>query len=225
MIRNTCWYWFPNFQVHMSNLEAKQMEFNKLLMNFIWNEIKFIHMNWHVIRMKFIRTSYRISNEVDKLYPCNTNEVDMRIIRVRMKYIWISNDFNFMWTSCELNKNYMTSAQEVHMYYTWIWSLAFLLCTSYEWASRSIVLIWGVWAIFGECVEDWPDIQYADISRPSGQILVTGSGHFLENAWDELPEICMPVYLDHLHNWLDLGHGLLIVLVLGAFWFSEKVQI
>ena len=116
---------------------------NELLINLIWNEIKFIHINLRAVRMKFIWTSYRRTNEVDMLYPCNTNEVDMRLIsnshEIQMKFIWISNDFYFMWTSCELHKNYMTSAQEVLFYYTWIWFLASLLCTSCEWASRSIV--------------------------------------------------------------------------------------
>ena len=58
-----------------------------------------------------------------------------------MKYIWISNDLNFTKSLCELNKNHMTSTQEVPMYHTWIWFLASLLCTSYEWASRSVVAL------------------------------------------------------------------------------------
>ena len=61
------------------------------------------HMNLHAVRMKFIWTSYRRTNEVDILYPCNTNEVDMRLINssheMHMKFIWISNDLYFMWTS------------------------------------------------------------------------------------------------------------------------------
>ena len=82
-------------------------------------------------------------NEVNVVYTCNTNEVDMRLINssheIHMKFIWISNDLNFMWNPCELHKIYMKSTQEVPLYYTWIWFLASLLCTSYEWASRSIV--------------------------------------------------------------------------------------
>ena len=108
---------------------------NELLMNFISNEIKFSHMNSYAVRMKFIWTSYRRTNEVDMLYPCNTNEVHMRLIN-------ISHEIHMIWTSytsCELHKNYMTSTQEVSLYYTWIWFLASLLCTSYEWASRPIV--------------------------------------------------------------------------------------
>ena len=100
-------------------------------------------MNLHAVRVKFIWTSYRRANEVNMLYPCNTNDVDIRLINsspgIHMKFIWISNDLNFMWTSCEPQKNYMTSTQEIPLYYTWIWLLAYLLCTSYEWASRSIV--------------------------------------------------------------------------------------
>ena len=127
-------------EVHMNLVWSS----NELLMNFIWNEIKLIHMNLHAVRMKFIWTSYRRTNEVNVLYPCNTNEVDMRLINssheIHMEFIWISNDLNFIWTSCELHKNYMTSAKEVRLYYIWIWFLASLLCTSYECASRSIVL-------------------------------------------------------------------------------------
>ena len=124
-------------EVHMNFVWSS----NKLLMNFIWNEIKFIHMNLYAVRMKFKWTSYRRTSEVNMLYPCNTNEVDMRFTNssheIHMKFIWISNDLNFMLTSCELHKNYMTSS----LHYTWIWLLASLLCTSYEWASGSIVRI------------------------------------------------------------------------------------
>ena len=106
---------------------------NELVMNFIWNVIKSIRMNLH-----------RRTNEVNMLYPCNANEAGMRHInssqQIHMKYHIILNDLNFMWALCELHKDYMTSAQEVPMYYTWIWFLASLLCTSYEWASRSIVV-------------------------------------------------------------------------------------
>ena len=104
-------------------------------MNFIWHEIKFIHMNLYVVRMKFIWTSYRIANEVNMLYICNTNEVGMRLINSSHEI----HEFRMIWTSCELHKNHMTRAQEVPMYYTWILYLAFLLCNPYKWASRSIV--------------------------------------------------------------------------------------
>ena len=89
---------------------------NELLMNFIWNEIKVIHMNLHAVRMKLIWSSYRKTNEVNMLYPCNANEVDMRLINssheIHMKFIWILNDLNFMWTSCEIHKNYMKNTHE-----------------------------------------------------------------------------------------------------------------
>ena len=115
-------------------------------MNFFWTEIEFIQMNIHAVRMKFIWNSHGRTNEVDMLYPCNTNEVDMRLINsshgIHMKFIWSSNDLNFIWTSCELHKNYMTNTQEIPSHYTWIWFLASLLCTSYEWASRSIVAMY-----------------------------------------------------------------------------------
>ena len=35
----------------------------------------------------------------------------------------------------------------------------------------------------------------------------------------------MLMYLDHLHNWLVYGHGLLIFLILALFWLSETGQI
>ena len=98
-------------------------------------------MNLHAVRMKFI--SYRKTSKVNMLYPCDTNEVDMRVInsshKIHMKFIWISNDLNFTWTSCEFHKNYRRSTKEVPLHYTWLWLLASLPCTSYEWASRSIV--------------------------------------------------------------------------------------
>ena len=59
-----------------------------------------------------------------------------------MRYIWNSYEFRMIWTPSELHKNYMTSAQEVPLNYTWIWFLVSLLCTSYEWASRSVVVKW-----------------------------------------------------------------------------------
>ena len=61
--------------------------------------------------------------------------------------------------------------------------------------------------------------------RPSGEV----SGHLPENAWRECSEIfhvnvsCM--YLGHLQNWLDCGHGLLIFLLLASLWLSEMCQI
>ena len=142
---------------------------NELLMNFIWNKIKFDHISLHVVRGNFIWTPYRRTNKVYMLYPCNTS--DMRFINssheIHMELIWILNDFNFMWTSCELHKNYMTSTQEAPMYYTWIWSLVSLLCTSYEWASKSIVQSLPIvraqpttlWAISSRVI--WCTQQYA----------------------------------------------------------------
>ena len=85
--------------------------------------------------------SYRIVGWAYRFSPSNTNEVDMRLKTVRMKYIWSSYEFRMIWTSYELHKNYMTSTQEVPLYYTRIWFLASLLCTSFEWASRSIIVI------------------------------------------------------------------------------------
>ena len=36
---------------------------------------------------------------------------------------------------------------------------------------------------------------------------------------------CMLMYPDHLQNWLDFGHGLLIFLFLASLWLSETGQI
>ena len=36
---------------------------------------------------------------------------------------------------------------------------------------------------------------------------------------------CLLMYSDHLQNWLDYGHGLLIFLLLAPFWLSEIGQI
>ena len=51
------------------------------------------------------------------------------------------------------------------------------------------------------------------------------SEHILEKAWREWPEICKLMYLDHLQNWLVLGHGLLTFEILALFWLSEMGQI
>ena len=36
------------------------------------------------------------------------------------------------------------------------------------------------------------------------------AGHFLENAWGNGLIFCMPMYSDHIQNWLDYSHVLLI---------------
>ena len=38
-------------------------------------------------------------------------------------------------------------------------------------------------------------------------------------------KFCTLMYLDHLQNWLVLGHGLLIFVILALFWLSEMGQI
>ena len=59
-------------------------------------------MNLHAIRMKFIGTSYRMTNEVNMLYPGDTNEVDMRLINssheIHMNFEWFKLHEKFMWT-------------------------------------------------------------------------------------------------------------------------------
>ena len=71
--------------------------------NFSWNSYE---MKWNLliwIYMQFVWSSYRMTNGVNLLYPCNTNEFDMRLINIsheiHVKSKWISNDLNFMWTS------------------------------------------------------------------------------------------------------------------------------
>ena len=100
-------------EVHKLHMEFKWTSYE---FHFICNEIKVIHMNLHAVRMKLIWSSYRKTNEVNMLYPCNANEVYMRLINssheIHMKFIWILNDLNFMWTSCEIHKNYMKNTHE-----------------------------------------------------------------------------------------------------------------
>ena len=38
-------------------------------------------------------------------------------------------------------------------------------------------------------------------------------------------KFCMLMYLEHLQNWLDYGHGLLILLLLASLWLSEMGKI
>ena len=38
-------------------------------------------------------------------------------------------------------------------------------------------------------------------------------------------KMCMPMYHDHLQNWLVYGYGLLIFLILALFWLSKTGQI
>ena len=51
------------------------------------------------------------------------------------------------------------------------------------------------------------------------------SRHFLENPLRKWPGICMLMYLEHLQNWVDYGHSLLIFPILALFWVREMVQI
>ena len=44
------------------------------------------------------------------------------------------------------------------------------------------------------------------------------------HGWNSLT-FCMLMYPDHLQNWLDFGHGLLIFLFLASLWLSETGQI
>ena len=93
-------------------------------------------MNLNAVRMKFIWTSYQRTNEV------NTHVIQTCWHEAHKQFAWKtwnSYESRMIWTSSELHKNCMTSTPEVPTYYTWMWSLTSLLCTSYEWATRSIV--------------------------------------------------------------------------------------
>ena len=59
----------------------------------------------------------------------------------------------------------------------------------------------------------------------SERVKFGNSGHILENAWREWPEILHTDVLDHLQNWLVYGHSVLIFLILALFWLSETGQI
>ena len=51
------------------------------------------------------------------------------------------------------------------------------------------------------------------------------SRHFPDNAWREYGlKFCRLMYLDHLQNWLNYGHGLLIFLLLAPLGISETVK-
>ena len=52
------------------------------------------------------------------------------------------------------------------------------------------------------------------------------SGHFLEAAWKEWPDVCwcMLMYPDHHQNWLDYGHSLWIFFFLVPLSLSETGQ-
>ena len=116
-------------------------------MNFAWisYEMKSNLFIW--IYMQFRWSSYELHIEGLMKLICYTHVILMKLtwgsLTVRMKYIWNSYEFRMILTSCEFHMNYMTTTQEVPIYYTWIWFLASLLCTSYEWASRSIVDCFG----------------------------------------------------------------------------------
>ena len=136
-----------SWEVHMNFIWSS----NELLMNFIWNEMKFIKMNLQ----QFVWSSYELYIEELMKLIFYIHVIQMKLTwgsyTVCMKYIWKAYEFRKIWTSRQLPKNCMTSTQEVPMYYTWIWSRATLLCTSYEWTSRSIVcigfilLLWGLY--------------------------------------------------------------------------------
>ena len=117
------------------------------------------------------------------------------------------------------------------------------------------LLIFQILALFGisghfpeNAWREWPEILYAAVSSsPSDLIrLWSRSGKFFNfgailtlwkgsNLWSQGIswrthggnglKFCTMMYPDHLQNWLDYGHGLLIFLILTLFWHSEMGQI
>ena len=93
----------------------------------------------------------------------------------------------------------------------------------------------------------WPDILHADVSwSPSeliswwtwsvdsnfGAILTEWNGSnlgfpgiFRRTQGGNGLKFCMLMYLGHIQNWIVYGLGLLILLILALFWFSETGQI
>ena len=94
----------------------------------------------------------------------------------------------------------------------------------------------------------WPEILHADVSWPPsewislltpsvdfssfGPILTQWNGSNLgfpgiswRTHWGNGLKFCMLMYLDHLQNWLVLGYGLLVFVILALFWLSETGQI
>ena len=95
---------------------------------------------------------------------------------------------------------------------------------------------------------EWAEILHADVSWPPSELIsswlrfvdFSNFGTIL-TQWIESnlgfpaiswrthggngPKYCMLMYLDHLQNWLDYGHSLLIFLLLAPLWLSETGQI
>ena len=95
---------------------------------------------------------------------------------------------------------------------------------------------------------EWPEIVHADVSwQPSeliwlwsrfgdfsnlGVILTLWNGSnfwFRGISWRTHGrnglKFCLLMYPEHLQNWLNLGHGLLIFLLLASLWHSETGRI
>ena len=86
----------------------------------------------------------------------------------------------------------------------------------------------------------WPEILHADVSWAPSEliskwprsILTWWNGSnlgFPSTSWRKHGgnglKFCKLMYLDHLQNWLVLGHGLLTFVILALFWLSETGQI
>ena len=73
--------------------------------------------------------------------------------------------------------------------------------------------------------------QFVDLSY-LGAILTLSNGSnlgfpgiFWSTHWGKGLKLYMLMNLNHLHNWLDFGYSLLILLILVLFWLSEMGQI
>ena len=127
------------------------------------------------------------------------------------------------------------------------YSLLIFLILALFWLSET-GQIWGFRALSGERIEGmaWNFARWCILSTfRTDQFMATVCGffqfwhyfdlvkrvkfgvsrHILENAWGNGLKFCMLMYLDYLHKWLVLGHGLSTFVILALFWLSEMGQI
>ena len=91
-----------------------------------------------------------------------------------------------------------------------------ILHVDVSWALSELIRLWSQaddFYNFGAILTQWngSNLGFPAISQG------THGGNGLK--------ICMLIYPDHLQNWSDQGHGLLIYLILVLFWLSEMGQI
>ena len=95
---------------------------------------------------------------------------------------------------------------------------------------------------------EWPENLHADLSWSPSELIRLGSwsvdlsrfgailtwwngsnlgfpGISWRTHWVNGLAFCMLMYREHLQNWVDYGHSLLIFLILALFWLREMGQI